>query len=250
MTVLNSGNNFPPEKPNLIDRLISYSLVNIAILPAIWSFMYVLNQTTIVGRNNIKGLKPPWMLMSNHLTLLDDLFIGPLLFGPGTFKGYNHLPYHAPEERNFYKNRFAAWFMRRVKSIPVVRGKGIHQEGVERLIVALREGGLLQIFPEGTRTRTGKIGKPKSGIGRIVYESGAPVVPMYHEGLELVLPIGSGIPAIGKRIHIAVGEPIYFKKELSRENNPQTWRGISSRIMDAIYEQKYVVEKRLGAKSV
>ncbi len=176
--------------------------------------------------------------MSNHVTLLDDVFLGPIVLFPKALRGYAWMPYHAPEERNFYKIRFVAWIMRMTKSIPLQRGKGIHQEGVKRLIDAVRNDGVLHIYPEGTRTRTGEIGEPKVGIGRIVYESGAAVVPMYHRGLEKVLPIGAAIPKIGKHIHISVGEVIRFEEERNLPNTPDTWRVIVDKIMNGIYAER------------
>ena len=212
--------------------------------------MNLLNRTRIIGRSNLSGLKPPWILMSNHLTLLDDLFIDPLIFFPKGFLGYRFIPFHAPEEHNFYKHSFISWLMRNLKNIPVIRGRGINQEGVNRLISAIKQGGVLHIFPEGTRTRTGKIGKPKEGIGKIVYETGAPVVPLYHQGLESVLPIGTGIPNIGKEIRIAIGQPLYFNQELKMENNPKTWRLITDKIMNGIQAQQKAAYEHWGGKPV
>ncbi|NQU04477.1 MAG: 1-acyl-sn-glycerol-3-phosphate acyltransferase, partial [Calditrichaeota bacterium] len=195
MKPIGTGSNYPPEKPGLVTRLISYMLVNFLIIPLINIFMNVLNRTRIIGRKNIVGLKRPWILVSNHVTMLDDLFLDPLIMFPKGLCGYRYIPYHAPEESNFYKTPLMAWFMRYTKSIPLIRGRGFNQEGMKRLISAVKSGGILHIYPEGTRSRSGKIGKGKEGIGRIVYESGAPVVPVYHQGLEKVLPIGSSFPS-------------------------------------------------------
>ncbi|MCF7811937.1 1-acyl-sn-glycerol-3-phosphate acyltransferase [bacterium] len=240
---IGTGSNFPPENPGFIWRLISYSLVNFLIVPVINIFMKVLNRTRIKGLKHISGLKLPWIMMSNHVTLLDDLFIDPLIMFPKGMLGYRYIPYHAPEEKNFYKTPLVAWFMRTTKSIPLIRGKGFHQEGINKLIAAVKNGGILHIYPEGTRTRSGKIGKGKEGIGRIVYESGAVVVPVYHRGLEKVLPIGKGIPSIFKSIDISIGKPIEFKEELEMENNIHTWRIITDKVMEGIQDQKKVLEE-------
>jgi len=248
MNDIGNGKNFISEKPSLINRAISYSFVNFLIVPSIWVFMNLLNRTRFLGRKNVASLKPPWILMSNHITLLDDLFIDPLIFFPKGMLGYRFIPYHAPEERNFYKKKLVAWFMRMVKSIPIIRGRGIRQEGVNRLISAIRNGGILHIYPEGTRTRTGEIGNGKDGIGRIVYETGATVVPAYHQGLESVLPIGAGIPNIGKEIRIAIGEPLRFDDELKMKNDINTWRIITRRIMDGIRKQQQAIHEKWDYK--
>jgi monolysocardiolipin acyltransferase len=239
---IGTGNNFPPENPGFITRLISYSLVNILIVPTIKIFMKITNRTRIKGLKNISGIKRPWIMMSNHVTLLDDLFIDPLIMFPKGLLGYRFIPYHAPEETNFYKTPLMAWFMKYTKSIPLIRGKGFHQDGINRLISAVKKGGILHIYPEGTRTRSGKIGKGKVGIGRIVWESGAQVVPVYHKGLEKVLPIGARFPSIFKSINISIGKPITFEEELKMENNIQTWRIITEKVMEGILNQQKVLE--------
>ncbi len=241
---------FPPSNPSWWFRTISNIIVNGLGLPSMSIFMHLLNRTRTVGRENIKNLEPPWILMSNHITLLDDLFLGPILYYPKCLKNYRYIPHHAPEQRNFYKKPLIAWFMKHTKSIPIIRGKGVFQEGVNRIIEAVKSGGILHIYPEGTRTRTGELGPAKIGIGRIVYETGAPVVPMYHQGLERILPIGAGFPRIGCEIRVAIGEPIYFRQELTLPNTPATWKIIADRIMQGIAEQKVRMNALWGERQI
>ncbi|MDP8228429.1 MAG: 1-acyl-sn-glycerol-3-phosphate acyltransferase, partial [Candidatus Electryoneaceae bacterium] len=150
MNPIGTGKNFPPHNPTWWDKMVSYTLVVGVIVPTISIFMNLLNRTKIIGRENIKNLPLPWILVSNHLTMMDDLFLDPLLISPKVFNGYRNIPFHAPEENNFYKKRLLAWAMRRVKSIPLIRGRGLRQEGMDRLIEAVNSGGLLHIYPEGT----------------------------------------------------------------------------------------------------
>lgn len=244
------GLHFPPRHPNWVHRGASYVIDNFLVLPSMAFFMNILNRTRVLGRENLRQLEPPFIIMSNHLSLLDDMFLGPFLFWPRCLYGYRYLPFHAPEERNFYKVRIVAWFMKLTKNIPVVRGKGIYQEGVERLIEAVRQGGILHIHPEGTRSRTGEIYPPKPGIGRIVYETRAPVIPVYHQGLESILPIGAGLPKFGREIRIAIGQPLLFTEELALPNELSTWKVIAHKIMEAIREQKSRLDTVWGPKPV
>jgi len=247
-TNIGNGRNFTPRNPSIFFRVSTYFFLGGIVFPTINIFMRVFNRITVIDKKNASELGRPWILMSNHVTLLDDLFLGPIVLFPKALKGYEWLPFHAPEERNFYKNFLAASIMRLTKSIPLIRGKGIWQEGVGRLIEAVRDGGILHIYPEGTRTRTGKIGEPKVGIGRIVYESGAPVVPMYHRGLEKILPIGTVVPRIFHHVYASVGEPIYFDEELKLPNTPDTWRLIVEKIMKGIYAERDRLSAMLDAK--
>jgi 1-acyl-sn-glycerol-3-phosphate acyltransferase len=90
------------------------------------------------------------------------------------------------------------------------------------------------VYPEGTRTRTGEIGRGKIGVGRLVRESGARVIPCYHHGLDQVLPIGHKFPRLGKRVHIWIGESLDFSSYMNLPNTPKTWQLISDSIIDAI----------------
>lgn len=134
--------------------------------------------------------------------------------------------------------------MRQVKSIPLERGKGMNQAGMNRLIYAVNNRGILHIYPEGTRSRTGKIGEPKPGIGKIICETGAPVVPVYYQGLEKLLPIGTKFPKFGKDVVISIGKPIYFDTNVESGEEIEKWKSISQEISKAIHnERDNAVEK-------
>lgn len=250
MTSIGVGKNFPPDNPGLAFKAVTYLMVNGLVLPTISIFMNLLNRTLISGHPNIQRLKPPYILMSNHLTLLDDLFLDPLIFFPNCFKGYKYIPYHAPEENNFYKTPIVSWFMKQAKSIPLIRGRGFNQEGVRKMIQTVTNGGVLHIYPEGTRTRTGDIGRGQDGVGKIVYETGVPVVPMYHRGLERILPIGSGMPTFGKSVRVTIGKPITFNDELKMENKVATWHQITEKIMGEIRKLQDETNNRWGFQPI
>jgi len=245
-----SFDHYPPEKPSFSFKLTSYLLIIGFLTPLIQIFMRLMNRTKVTGKSNINKMQPGWVLASNHLTMLDDLFIEPIILFPKTLHGYDYFSFHAPEATNFYKNRLMSWFMRQVKSIPLVRGKGMHQEGMKRLINAVKNKGILHIYPEGTRSRTGKIGEPKPGIGRIVCETGAPVIPVYYQGLEKILPIGSTFPKFGKLVVISIGEPMYFDANTESENQIEKWKSISEKISVAIHKEREKAEEKWGVKPI
>jgi 1-acyl-sn-glycerol-3-phosphate acyltransferase len=127
-----------------------------------------------------------------------------------------------------------SWFMRRMKCIPVRRGEGIFQPAMDRIIATLRDGGCVRVFPEGTRTRSGVLGHGRPGVGRVLYETGAAVVPCFHRGLDQVLPIGSVVPRIGKRVDIVIG-PLFRVDDLRKlPNTKETWQKITDRLMGKI----------------
>ena len=74
----------------------------------------------------------------------------------------------------------------------------------------LRDGNVLGIYPEGTRSRDGKIGTFRDGAALLALRSGAPVVPVAVSGTEQLWPRGALLPRRAARIHMVIGEPRRF----------------------------------------
>jgi 1-acyl-sn-glycerol-3-phosphate acyltransferase len=89
------------------------------------------------------------------------------------------------------------------------------RKAVEEAIRALKQKDILIIYPEGTRTRTGKIGKGKWGIARIFLETKVPILPVAIKGTFELLPPGGKLK-IKRIVKINIGKPLYFKKELEK----------------------------------
>jgi len=238
--------HYPPENPSIWFRAISYFFIVVIVMPLIYVFMKLMNRTRVMGKENVTKLKPGWILASNHLTMIDDFLIDPIILYPACLRGYNYFPYHAPEETNYYKNRLMSWFMRQFKCIPLVRGKGIYQMGMDRLIESVINNGILHIYPEGTRSRTGKMGKFRPGIGRIICETKAPVVPVYYRGIEKILPIGKFFPRFGKDVILSIGKPIYFDADIGDEDPVVKWKSIAQELSVAIHKERVKAEEKWG----
>ena len=217
-----------------LNRVVTWCLTCLLVVPVCSVLMRVLNQTRIVGKHHLQGARLPLVFVSNHVTIFDDGLVDTLVFSPRVFREYDFIPYHVPEERNFFKGRLMSWFMRRMKCIPVRRGEGIFQPAMGRIIAALKDGGCVRTFPEGTRSRSGGLGHGRPGVGRVLYETGAAVVPSFHRGLEQVLPIGSVVPRIGKRVEIVIGPPFSVDDLRALPNTKETWQKIADRLMEKI----------------
>lgn len=219
-----------------LNRVITWTLSFLLVVPVFAFLMKALNRTRVRGRRYLQKAPLPLMFVSNHVSIMDDGFVDPLVFVPRAMWDYNFLPYHVPEERNFFKGPALNWFLRRMKCIPIRRGAGLYQPAVERVIGALKAGGCVHIFPEGTRTRTGGLRHGRPGVGRVLYETGATVVPCYHRGMEQILPIGARFPRLGRRAEIIIGPPFRVDEFRSLPNNPETWQRIADRVMERIAE--------------
>ena len=93
------------------------------------------------------------------------------------------------------------------------------------------------LFPEGTRTRTGKIGKGRPGAGVVILEDRPTVIPVTVDGLDDVLPIDAAFPKFGKRVYIVFGRPIDYTPYLTGETNRESAQRIVDRVMQVLEEQ-------------
>jgi glycerol-3-phosphate dehydrogenase (NAD(P)+) len=124
-----------------------------------------------IGRAHIPD--GPVILASNHRSFLDPFVIGMSL----------PRPVYYVAKKEMFLNRPAAWLLSSVGAFPVDRGSGDH-DAIDTAKAILARGDAVLIFPEGTRTRPGPLGRPRRGVGRLALETGAPVVPVAVSGTE------------------------------------------------------------------
>lgn len=145
-------------------------------------------------------LHGPVILASNHASFLD-----PPLIGAGVKRTINYLA-----RENLFRFPVVAWILRQWSVVPVDR-EGGGAKGLKAILDRLLAGGAIIVFPEGTRTRDGKLQPARSGIGLTVIKSSAPVVPVrvfgtfeaYNRRMTFPRPC---------RIMVKYGQPLYFER--------------------------------------
>jgi 1-acyl-sn-glycerol-3-phosphate acyltransferase len=126
------------------------------------------------GRKNIPR-QGPVILAANHRSFLDPFIVGCLIRRPVYFVA----------KKELFDRRWMAWVLNRLGAFPIKRGEA-DEESMATARDVLERGGVLVMFPEGTRIRNGALGEPKRGVGRLALETGAPVVPIAILGSERV----------------------------------------------------------------
>ena len=112
----------------------------------------VMYHVEIVGRENVPRDRG-YILAANHRTNMDPIFVAAGVRAP--------IRYMAKVEL-FQKGKLFSWLLHRLGAFPVERGKG-DTGAVEWAEQVVRSGAVLGMFPEGTRSKDGTPGKPKSG---------------------------------------------------------------------------------------
>lgn len=170
----------------------------------------------IEGAENIPQDKPV-VLASNHRSYADPVILTMPMKLP--------VSYMAKEE--LFKNKLFGWFIRKLGAFPVVRGSG-DMSVIDDSIRILESGRNLVIFPEGTRSKDGRVGKGKTGVALIAAKSGADVVPcgIIFEGEKL---------RFRSKLTLRFGKPIKAE-ELAVGDDRNELKAVKKRIMSAITE--------------
>lgn len=108
----------------------------------------------------MRGHSGPWLICANHLTLIDSFIIAYAMFPAYRYMlHFKLVPWNMPEYMNFNRNRLIGGFCYLTKCIPVVRGgdRDVVKISLEKCVRLLQKGENLMIFPEGTRSRTGRV---------------------------------------------------------------------------------------------
>ncbi|KAL7003099.1 hypothetical protein U1Q18_004256 [Sarracenia purpurea var. burkii] len=250
------GNDVDAEEDSIFTRMLRALAVPV-IGNVCHVFMHGLNRVQIYGAEKLhqallnRPEKQPLLTVSNHVASMDDPLVIASLLPPSILLDAHRLRWTLCATDRCFCNPVTSAFFRSVKVLPLSRGDGIYQKGMDLAISKLNHGGWVHIFPEGSRSRDGgrTIGPAKRGVGRLVLDAdNTPlVVPFVHIGMQDIMPIGAKIPQIGKTVTVLIGDPIYLN-DLLIEGNHNEARGnlydaVSSRIGDRLQELKLQVER-------
>lgn len=174
------------------------------------------------GRENLK-LDAPYILIGNHLSMLDPFVMAVPV------KRYQ-VRFMAKKELE--KVPVIGWLLREKIRVIFVDRHNSDMEAMRTSLKVVREGGVLGIFPEGTRHHEGLMTELESGVALIALRSGVPLVPVY-------LPRKLGFL---RPLHVTVGEPIPMDDLRAEGVNTATCQKLMERITQT-YAQMAEKEK-------
>ena len=151
-------------------------------------FFHLKYKINIINEGNIPELKGGYIVAANHQSYADPPLIAAIIRGKFSFMA---------KEELFKKNPFFTFIIKACGAFPVTRGSG-DDAPLKLAEEKLNEGRIFVIFPEGTRSKDGTIGRVKSGIAVVAGQANAPVLPVcirYGEKNKIDVNIGKLIPA-------------------------------------------------------
>jgi len=166
------------------------------------------------------------MLMINHASYLDPIFIGAAV--------NRNLHYMA--RSTLFKPEIIGKFLRILNAFPVHLGS-LDRAAIKHALQILDEGDLLLIFPEGTRSVDGTLGKAQDGIGFMAYRTKADVVPVFLDGTYKAWPRGSKMIKTAK-ITVSFAKPLDMSVYRNCEATRETYSKIGAEVMARIAELK------------
>ncbi len=157
------------------------------ILPIMFRIIY---RAEVHGQENVPK-EGGAIIAANHISLWDPPFVGA--FCP------RRVSFMAKKE--LFENSVFSSIITSLGAFPVNRGAA-DRNAIKTALTVLSEGKCLGLFPEGTRSKDGKLGEPEAGIGLIAYKANVPIVPVAITGTngkglfpKFTIRFGKPIPA-------------------------------------------------------
>jgi 1-acyl-sn-glycerol-3-phosphate acyltransferase len=180
----------------------------------------VLNKFRIKGDDNI----PPEggvLIASNHISAFETIFLPWAII-----RKYPLQMLWAPAKEELFRNRFTGWLYSSWGAFPVKRGRDVR---AARVINDLLRDQRVMLYPEGTRHKDGVLGKGNRGVGKIIYETRAAVIPTALIGFN-----HWKFPGLGQPATAVFGKPIDFSDLFELQDCKETHQLIVDRVMAAI----------------
>lgn len=236
---MKNGNNFK-------ERDTAYTAFNYRkwtfahhlVRPVIFILLQLLTKTTVTGRENIPA-SGAFIATCNHLHILDAPLGFTVISRPMT----------ALTKTKWRKPPFS-WLMAGMGHAIYVSTDTFDRPTFRKCVEVLQAGGVLAIFPEGTRSQTGALGKAHSGLAHLSTRTSTPILPLVMHGQEQAISYWKRFRRVP--VHIRIGpliqpsSPHRHKKQLQNYTDqvmftlaqmlPTQYRGIYAEPPDEVEE--------------
>jgi len=175
----------------------------------------------------------PLVLAPNHFSQMDHFFVGVYLKRKIRFMAKSQL-FGPPVLTYIYKHG----------GVFPVRRRHPDEEAIKTARILVEQGEMLLVYAEGGRSRSGRLGEPKPGIGRIALETGAPIVPVALHGSERVR---GWKRLLFPKITVQFGEPLNFPVEEAPSRERQL--EVATEVFDEVREMYEGIATRSDVRS-
>ena len=141
----------------------------------------------------------PVVLVANHRSFMDSIFLALVVDRAVSFLA----------KAEYFDRRRTAWLFRSTGQIPLRRGNPAGaRRAIDDALGVLDRGGVIGVYPEGTRSRDGMLHRGNLGPARLAAASGAAIVPVGLLGTDKVQAPDERLPHVGQQVRVRFGQPI------------------------------------------
>lgn len=171
------------------------------------------------------------IIAANHISLWDPPVVGTAI--------PRRVHFMAKEE--LFVNPVFGWIISKLGAFPVKRGTA-DRTAIRTALTLLKNGSILVIFPEGTRSKDGNLGDPESGLALLALKAGVPVIPTAIIGTNKIFRDGYLLP----KFQIKFGQPLLFSRDnTGKENMEQMSIQVMTEISHLLAEADNPVSKQV-----
>jgi cytidylate kinase len=199
---------------NAFARAAAFFGISQRIVRAVFRVLFGLR---ISGREHLR-YRENYIFASNHLSNGDPLVVGCAFDREVWFLA----------KKELFRNRLFSWLIETYHAIPVDREE-MERRTMKRLFDLLDDGHSILMFPEGTRSRTGRLGELKAGLGFIAAKSGTSILPVYVTGTNRLFDCFLR----RARLSVRIGAPIRIEKNRP-EHSKEEYRVLAAMAQNGI----------------
>lgn len=189
------------------------------------AYLRAFHRLRVVGQEHVPS-KGPFILVANHSSHLDAIILASCV----PAKLCDRLFPLAAGDTFFNSGPSSAWAAVALNALPIWRGRTTHHHLDSLRQRLLEEGCVYILFPEGTRSRDGTIGRFKPGLGALIAGAEIPVLPCHIEGAFAALPPDRRLPR-PIAIDVKIAPPLRFT---DMPNDKAGWSEISALTENAV----------------
>ena len=187
-----------------------------------WLLLHTILPVRYEHLERIQG-DAPFIMIGNHLSNMDPIIAALAV------KRYQ---LHFLAKKELGKIGIANWFLTKLHTIFVDRHNS-DMEAMRACMKVVRGGGVLGIFPEGTRHHEGLMKEIESGVALIALRSGVPLIPVYIQGKLRLF----------RKLDVLIGEPIPLQDLREEGVNAETCQKLMDRITQTYAEMAELKKK-------
>jgi 1-acyl-sn-glycerol-3-phosphate acyltransferase len=199
-------------------------------------------QVHIEGREHIPS-QGGVVLVSNHISVFDTVLLPYTVLAA---QGMQII--WAPAKAELFRSRLLGSLLTSLGVFPVRRGQ--HDRQAMRRMISYMRTEKMMLFPEGTRSRDGRLHEGKRTVGKLIYAARPVVIPTAIIGTERIIPHLKSLVHGRARVSVHYGTPVALQHYYARPDTKETAVAIVQEVMGAIASLLYNASRPVETRSL